>query len=291
MEKALKVENLTKLYKENRGIRDVSLNIDEGMAIGIIGPSGSGKSTLIKAMLELITKTSGKVSFYGKSLERNYVDIMNIIGYLPDKQYEFKNKAIDLLKYTSRFYDLDFTKEIEYYAKRLNVDLNKTMQEMSSGELQKVGIIEALYHKPKILFLDEPTSYLDAKSTQILLDILRELKESKVTIFIASHELSFIHKLSDEIYMLNEGKINLIDEALLKADHKKVTIALDQEFNIRKFQFNGIKYLNFEKNLVSFIYQGDINKLLKEIEGIKMNDLTIENPSIDEIIGGLADDL
>ena len=291
MEKALKVENLTKLYKENRGINDISFTVDEGMTIGFIGPSGSGKSTLIKAMLDLITKTSGKVSYFGKSLDTDYVDIMNIIGYLPDKQYDFKNRAIDLLHYTSRFYDLNCDKEIEYYANYLNVNLNKTLKEMSSGELQKVGLIEALYHKPKILFLDEPTSYLDTKSIQIILEILLKLKQEHVTILISSHELSFIHKIADEIYMLNEGKINLIDKNLLKADYKKITIALDQEFNIKKFEFKGIKFLNYDKNVVSFIYQGDINKLLKEISGVSMTDISIQNPSIDEIIGGLIDDL
>ena len=291
MEKALKVENLTKLYKENRGINDISFTLDEGMAVAFIGPSGSGKSTLIKTILELVERNNGKIQFFGKDLKHNYVDIMNIIGYLPDKQYDFTKRAIDMLTYTSKFYDLDALSEINYYADLFNVNLNKTLKEMSSGELQRVGLIEALYHKPKILFLDEPTSYLDAKSVQILLNVLLKLKENKVTIILASHELSFVHKIADEIYMLNDGKINLIDEALLKADYKKITVSLNGEVNIRKFQFKGIKFLNYEKNIVSFIYQGEINSLLKELHGLDILDLSIQNPSIDEIIGGLIDDL
>ncbi len=288
MNEVLKVENLTKKYGDKLAINEISFDIYEGECLAFVGPSGSGKTTLLRSILELTAPDSGNTLFFKRRLKNDYVNIMSIIGYLPDKPYTYPKKTIqELLDYTAKFYELDLTKEANYYLKLFNIDSHRKLDELSSGEMQKVGLILGLFHQPKLLLLDEPTNFLDAKAVNTLIDIIKRLKANKTAIIICSHQLSFVAKVANRIFTINEGSIKEINEEALKADYKKVTITLNKEVDISDFDFKGVKYLDYTNKLVTFIYQGDFNLLLKKISQISINDIDISNPTIEEIIGGL----
>lgn len=290
MSEALKVENLTKKFHNKTAINNVSFDLLEGECIAFVGPSGSGKSTLLRSIIELTTPDKGTTYFFKRRLKEDYVNIMTILGYLPDKPYTYPKKTIkELLTYTAKFYDLDLTTEINYYLNLFNLDATRDLDELSSGELQKVGLILALFHKPKLLLLDEPTNFLDAKTISTLIDIIKRLLANKTSVIICSHQLSFVAKLTKRIFTIHEGTIQELAPEMLKADYKKVTLNLSRHLDFDDFNFFGVKYLDFKDKLVTFIYQGDLNNLLKKIAQIPVSDVEISNPTIEEIIGGLIE--
>lgn len=285
---ALKIQNLEKLYSKQNGIKNISLNIEEGQVCAFLGPSGSGKTTLIKSILNLLKPDKGNVFFYGEKLQNNYEDIMSIVGYLPDKSFSLpKLTAEDFLAYTNKFYPEDYQQERQSLAKFFNFDLNKKIAELSSGELQVLNLIYAFYHQPRLLFLDEPTNFLDTKTVDQLLTYLKRLKSKNTTIVICSHHMSFINKIADKIYLLKNGEITNLEKDNLKADYKKVSLILDKYLNYTDFDFKGISNLSIDNMAVNFIYSGELPFLLKKLATYPICDIAIEAPTIEEIIGDL----
>ena len=162
MIKAIETIDLTKSYGKSRGIIDVNLSINEREIFGFIGPNGAGKSTTIRTLLSLIRKTSGSASIFGLDIEKDKVEILRQVGYLPSEVFYYDNmKAMDLLRYSASFYGKDCTEKIKELSTVLELDLNKKIEDMSLGNKKKAGIVQGLLHSPRLIILDEPTSGLD----------------------------------------------------------------------------------------------------------------------------------
>ena len=156
---------LTKYYGKSRGIENVSFHVREGEVFGFVGPNGAGKSTTIRTLLSLVRKTSGEASIFGLDCEKCSKEILRQVGYLPSEVFYYeKMRAIDLLKYSASFYPGDHLERIRELAQRLELDLNKRIEDMSLGNKKKVGIVQGLLHCPRLIILDEPTSGLDPVS-------------------------------------------------------------------------------------------------------------------------------
>lgn len=289
---ALKIKNLTKLYTNDTGIKDISLTLAEKECLAIVGKSGSGKSTLIKTILNVIDYNRGQVYFYNTTLAKDYVGLMRVIGYLPDKPYSFPKETIAaFLKKVNAYYDQDYTSSFLAYLKEFNLNQNMKIANLSSGELQKLSLILAIFHKPKILFLDEPTNFLDTLTIHHLAKILKQLKYEGTAIFIASHSLNFVLELADKIYLLDNQSLRDIKDELVKRDYKKVNLSTTKELTYKDLNIPGIRSIKLENNLASFIYMGDLSYLLKKLASFTIEDLSLENPSIEEVLGGLYHDL
>ena len=288
----LEIKNLTKLYTSNKGIKDINLKLNEKECVAIIGKSGSGKSTLLKTILNIINKDSGEIYFYNEPLNKDYEAIMNIIGYLKDYPNDYPNLTIiNFIKIINRYYNLDYTNDILEYLDKFNLNKNNKINELSSGENQKLSLILAIFYKPKILLLDEPTNHLDQITITKLQNILKKLKYEGTSILICSHSLNFILNLADRIYLLNDFKLIDIKDKLLKKDYKKITITSDYNLTFKDLNIKGFNRLNIINNSANFIYSGDFNFLLKKLQSLDIIDLTIENPSVDDILGGLINGL
>ena len=288
----LEIKNLTKLYTSNKGIKDINLKLNEKECVAIIGKSGSGKSTLLKTILNIINKDSGEVYFYNEPLNKDYEAIMNIVGYLKDSPNDYPNLTIiNFIKIVNRYYNLDYTNDILEYLDEFNLNKDNKISELSSGENQKLSLILALFYKPKILLLDEPTNHLDQITITKLQNILKKLKYEGTSILICSHSLNFILNLADRIYLLNDFKLVDIKDELLKKDYKKITITSNYNLTFKDLNIKGFNRLNIINNSANFIYSGDFNFLLKKLQSLDIIDLTIENPSVDDILGGLINGL
>lgn len=288
----LEIKNLTKLYTSNKGIKDINLKLNEKECVAIIGKSGSGKSTLLKTILNIINKDSGEVYFYNEPLNKDYEAIMNIVGYLKDSPNDYPNLTIiNFIKIVNRYYNLDYTNDILEYLDEFNLNKDNKISELSSGENQKLSLILALFYKPKILLLDEPTNHLDQITITKLQNILKKLKYEGTSILICSHSLNFILNLADRIYLLNDFKLIDIKDELLKKDYKKITITSNYNLTFKDLNIKGFNRLNIINNSANFIYSGDFNFLLKKLQSLDIIDLTIENPSVDDILGGLINGL
>jgi ABC-2 type transport system ATP-binding protein len=279
------VTNLTKFYGKSRGIVDVSFSEDEGEIFGFIGPNGAGKSTTIRLLLSLIHPTSGSARVFGKDVTTLGPEIRRDIGYLPSEIFYYEGmKVIDLLKYSASFYKSDCTKRIKELSDVMELELNRRISDLSYGNKKKVGIVQGLLHSPRLLFLDEPTSGLDPLMQRKFFDLIREENARGVTVFFSSHILGEVQRLCTRVGIIREGKIVEISDirTLQKNNYKKVNVTAGK-LNAATIKMPGVTNIQAENGSLHFFFKGDINALLKKISGLKVSDVTIEEPTLEEI--------
>ncbi len=290
--KNLIINNLSKMYNEQKGIKDINITLEDKRCMAILGKSGSGKSTLLKCIINELAVDTGKITILNGNLKDDYTNIMRDIGYLPDYPYNFPSiKIKDFIKTINKYYNLDYTLNITNYLNSFNLDINQNIYDLSSGEKQKLSLILAFFHKPKLLLLDEPTNYLDNNSIHTLTNILKQLKYEGTSIIIVSHSLNFTIDLADDIYLLNNNTILDIKNKIMKKDYKKVTIALKDMITYKDLNLKGLSNISLNNETASFIYAGEMTYLLKKLSNFNLLDIEIESPTIEEIIGGLLNDL
>ncbi len=290
--KNLIINNLSKMYNEQKGIKDINITLEDKRCMAILGKSGSGKSTLLKCIINELAVDTGKITILNGNLKDDYTNIMRDIGYLPDYPYNFPSiKIKDFIKTINKYYNLDYTLNITNYLKSFNLDINQNIYDLSSGEKQKLSLILAFFHKPKLLLLDEPTNFLDNNSIHTLTNILKQLKYEGTSIIIVSHSLNFTIDLADDIYLLNDNTILDIKNKIMKKDYKKVTIALKDMITYKDLNLKGLSNISLNNETASFIYAGEMTYLLKKLSNFNLLDIEIESPTIEEIIGGLLNDL
>jgi ABC-2 type transport system ATP-binding protein len=281
----IEVSKLTKYYGKARGILDVSFNVEEGEIFGFIGPNGAGKSTTIRLLLSLIYPTSGSAKVFGKDVLTNGPEIRLNIGYLPSEVFYYEGmKVIDLLKYSASFYNCDCTQRMHELAETMELEMNRRIDDLSYGNKKKVGIVQGLLHSPKVLFLDEPTSGLDPLMQRKFFDLIRKENARGVTVFFSSHILGEVQRLCTRVGIIREGSIVEISDihTLQQNNYKKVRVAADG-LDPASFDMPGVTNLQAESGMVRFFFKGDINAVLQKFSGIKIADLTIEEPTLEEI--------
>ena len=279
---AIQLSNLTKYYGKSRGILNLNLDVKEGEFFGFIGPNGAGKSTTIRTLLGLITPSSGQAKIFDETIRRRNPQIRSHIGYLPSEAVFYRGmKVKDLLKLSADLHHKDCSAEREILCRRLQLDVNRKVDELSFGNRKKVAIVSALQHQPKLLILDEPTSGLDPLMQREFFHIIRERNEQGATIFLSSHVLSEIQRNCTRAAIIREGRIIACDrvEALSKTNAKRISVqgqvSLDSLEEIRDLKEND--------GIFSFLYGGDIHRLLETLSAGTITDLSISDPDLDEI--------
>lgn len=279
---AIQLSNLTKYYGKSRGILNLNLDVKEGEFFGFIGPNGAGKSTTIRTLLGLITPSSGQAKIFDKTIRQRNPQIRSHIGYLPSEAVFYRGmKVKDLLKLSADLHHKDCSAEREILCRRLQLDVNRKVDELSFGNRKKVAIVSALQHQPKLLILDEPTSGLDPLMQREFFHIIRERNEQGATVFLSSHVLSEIQRNCTRAAIIREGRIIACDrvEALSKTNAKRISVqgqvSLDSLEEIRDLKEND--------GIFSFLYGGDIHRLLETLSAGTITDLSISNPDLDEI--------
>ena len=281
----IEVNHLTKYYGKARGIVDVSFNVEEGEIYGFIGPNGAGKSTTIRLFLGLIFPTSGEAKIFGKDCIKYGPEIRQDIGYLPSEVFYYERmKVIDLLKYSASFYKKDCSKRLYELADIMELDLNRRIDDLSYGNKKKVGIVQGLLHQPTLIFLDEPTSGLDPLMQRRFFNLIRDENKRGATIFFSSHILGEVQKMCNRVAIIKEGSIVDIQDikTLQKENYKKIHVEGDQ-IDVNRFNIDGVTKLEVENSTVNFFYKGDINYITKILSEQVISDVTIEEPTLEEI--------
>ncbi len=281
----IEVNKLTKYYGKSRGIIDVSFNVEEGEIFGFIGPNGAGKSTTIRLLLSLIHPTSGSARVFDKDVVTQGPLIRRDIGYLPSEVYYYEGmKVIDLLKYSASFYQCDCAQRIRELSEIMELEMHRRISDLSYGNKKKVGIVQGLLHSPKLLFLDEPTAGLDPLMQRKFFDLIRKENERGVTVFFSSHILGEVQRLCSRVGIIREGKIAEISDikTLQQNNYKKVRV---EAMGLTAVDFNlpGVTNLQAEDSSVHFFFKGDINTVLHKISGLQVSDVSIEEPTLEEI--------
>lgn len=279
---AIQLSNLTKYYGKSRGILNLNLDVKEWEFFGFIGPNGAGKSTTIRTLLGLITPSSGQAKIFDETIRRRNPQIRSHIGYLPSEAVFYRGiKVKDLLKLSADLHHKNCSAEREILCRRLQLDVNRKVDELSFGNRKKVAIVSALQHQPKLLILDEPTSGLDPLMQREFFHIIRERNEQGATVFLSSHVLSEIQRNCTRAAIIREGRIIACDrvEALSKTNAKRISVqgqvSLDSLEEIRDLKEND--------GIFSFLYGGDIHRLLETLSAGTITDLSISDPDLDEI--------
>ena len=284
MEKILEVKNLTKYYGKELGAKEISFTLNKGEVFGFIGPNGAGKSTTIRSIMNLINKTSGEVYFRGKKLEKNNIYQKQEIGYLPSEIHLYDDMTVkEILDYHESFYNINVHNKRCELVKRLKVDEKKKIEELSLGNMKKVGIILALMHSPKLLILDEATSGLDPVMQEEFYKLIKEEKEKGTTIFYSTHILNEISKICDRVGIIRNGHLLKIEtmEDLKEKELTFVTIVSNEIEKIEK-ELNMIP-IEKAKDMIKIKNTLEINKLIKILGKHKIEKLFIEQATIEDI--------
>lgn len=279
---AIEIKNLTKSYGKARGIIDVNLVVEEGEFFGFIGPNGAGKSTTIRTLLGMIQVTSGEARVLGYDIQRESTKILAENGYLPSEAVFYSGmKVKEVLKLSADLHKKDCKEECARLCERLQLDVNRKVDELSFGNRKKVAIVCALQHNPRLLILDEPTSGLDPLMQKEFFDILKERNENGTTIFLSSHILSEVQNHCKRAAIIREGRLIACDhvEALAKTNAKRVSIAGD----ISIAGLEGVRDIKKEQDSINFLYSGDMNTLIQHISKVSIKDLSITEPDLEEI--------
>jgi ABC-2 type transport system ATP-binding protein len=278
---AIETDALTKYYGKNRGIEEISLEVKKGEFFGFIGPNGAGKSTLIRTLLGLISSTSGNGRVLGMDIAKNRTEILSRVGYLPSEVNFYPSmKVKDIIKLSEDLRKADCSDEADILCKRLDLDINKKVSELSLGNRKKLGIVCALQHKPDLYILDEPTSGLDPLMQKELYAILKERRDDGATVFLSSHVLSEIGKYCDRAAVIKEGRLVACDkvENLTAKGAKRVVLKGTRSKTIPSGAFS----VKTDGDDISFLYLGEASDLLTAIAATSPSDFTVTDPDMDE---------
>lgn len=278
----IETDSLTKYYGKSRGIRNISLTVEEGDFFGFIGPNGAGKSTTIRTLLGLIRPTGGTAKIFGKNILSKQEEILKSIGYMPSEAAFYHNmKVREVIRLSADLRKQDCRKEAAQLCERLEVNTEKKIGELSLGNRKKVSIVCALQHKPRLCVLDEPTSGLDPLMQREFYAILEERNLEGTTIFLSSHVLSEVQRYCRHAAVIRQGRLLVSDsiEHLGHTDAKRVTLrgitAPPTIQNMKDITSNG--------DTVSFLYGGRPDELLSALAALPLTDVTITEPDLEEI--------
>lgn len=280
--KAIQTTNLTKYYGKARGIIDLSLSVEQGEFFGFIGPNGAGKSTTIRTLLGLIAPTSGEARIFEKDIVKDHISVLEQIGYLPSEAVFYPGMRVkDVLKLSADLRKKDCAEEAKKLCDRLQLDSSRKVDELSFGNRKKVGIVCALQSNPDLLILDEPTSGLDPLMQREFFEILKERNSHGTTVFLSSHVLSEIQRNCTRAAIIREGRLIACDsvEQLSQSNAKRISI----HGNVDLSGLDGIRDKKEGEESVSFLYTGDINKLLRILSAGQLSDISISEPDLEEI--------
>lgn len=230
------IKNVSKFYGDKKALDKVSFEVKEGEIFAFIGHNGAGKTTLIKAICGILDFDEGKILINGKSIKDDPIDCKKIMAYISDDPELYEDmKAISFINFVCDMYDVSVgarQRNIERYAKMFGMEneLNNTIRSFSHGMKQKIVLIAALAHEPKILVMDEPFVGLDPKAIYDMKEVMRELAKNGGTIFFSTHILDVAEKLCDRVAIVKKGKIVKVgDMKKIRGDKSLEKVFLELE--------------------------------------------------------------
>ncbi len=286
MNNAIEIENLTRFYGKRMGVQTLTFNVRAGTVFGFLGPNGAGKSTTIKILMGFMRSHSGGARIFGLDCWRQSADIKKIVGYLPDdlRWYDWMTPRL-ALKIVSQVRHQDLVQSGTNLADRFNLDINLKIGRMSRGTRQKVGLVLAFAHQPRLLILDEPTTALDPLVQELLFDYLREQADNGVTVFFSSHTLSEVERLCDHVAILRQGKLvaenSMMD--LRQQAGRRVLIQWEPSSHLPEQFPEDLMVIQCDNHECRAIWQKNTRDLVQWCARQPIADLVIEPPDLSEI--------
>jgi ABC-2 type transport system ATP-binding protein len=286
---AIEVKQILKAYDNRAAVNNVSFDVNQGEIFGLIGPNGAGKTTTIRMMMDIIKPDSGEIKVMGEKLNDGS---KNKIGYLPEERGLYKKMSVmDTIIYFASLKGVDKVtarKRGEEMLKRADLlpHQNKRIEELSRGMGQIIQVIITTIHEPDLIILDEPFSGLDPVNTQLLKDMIRELKNRGKTIIMSTHLMNDIEELCDRLLMINKGRAVLYGSvAEVKSKYRNNAVLIETKGDLTGIEgvtgitpHNGALELKLDENTTP---QMVLERLVKK--GIVINRFELSMPSLTEI--------
>jgi len=278
--------DLTKYYGSHLGIKDVSFDVKAGEIFGFLGPNGAGKTTTIRILLDLLRPDSGRVELLGLDIKNQSIDIRKEVGYLPGDFPAFGYLSIlGLFRLLSKIRQFPLEEDSPLF-RRFDLsehDLKRKLKALSHGTLQKVGIIQALIHRPRLLILDEPTTGLDPLMQEVVYEILSEEQSRGTSILFSSHNLDEVEKLCDRVAIIRKGRIAGLESVeVMKAKAGQI-VECNLQDPLPEIDIPGADLIRQQGARFTFRFRGDINILLNQLSGFNVKDLSISKPDLNEL--------
>lgn len=284
----IQAKNLSKTYRGTNvpALNKLSLEIEEGEIFGFIGPNGAGKSTTIRLLLDLIRPSSGHATIFGQDINKQSLNIRKQVGYLPGEIFLQENmtgkQAINYYKGFKEILDEEYLK---YLIAKLTLDTGKKVKDYSKGNKQKLAIILALMHKPKLLVLDEPTSGLDPLNQQTFYNLILETKRWGSTTFLSTHILNEAERICDRVGIIKAGKLLNIEDidSFREKNIRTISLFTKENISLKEFEIQGIKKVERTTTGYQLTTSGPNGKILKKISSKNIEDIKISEPSLEDI--------
>lgn len=285
---ALAIRGLTKSYGPVRALRGVDLLVWRGEIFGFLGPNGAGKTTTIRCILDLIKPDGGEIQVLGLDPQQEPAAVKAFAGYLPGELHLDENRTgKQQLRYFSdlRAGGADWT-YVRQLADRLNLDMNQPIKNLSKGNKQKVGIIQAMMHRPDLLLLDEPTSGLDPLMKKEVLGLISQARSAGATVFFSSHVMSEVEEIAERVGIIRQGLIVEVAETaeLSNRSLRRATVRFNSPVDTQALaKLPNVKILSQDDGQSATLQVwGDMDGLIKTLAKYPVSDLETARPNLEE---------
>jgi ABC-2 type transport system ATP-binding protein len=285
---AIHTESLTKHYGDVRALIGLDLEVRAGEVFGFLGPNGAGKTTTIRTLLDEIRPTAGRASILGMDTHRQSVEIRRHIGYVPGDLAMYPNlTGRDTLTYYANLRGGVDWSYVDELTRRLDADLSKKVGDLSSGNRQKVGIIQAFMNRPDLLIMDEPSSGLDPLMQREFQAMMREVAAGGRTVFLSSHTLSEVQRVADRVGIIRHGVLVAVEtvSGLRSKAMRRVELEFGVPVDADVFRgVAGVRDVTVDNHRAVLAYDGTMDALLRTVAGrYEIVDITTREADLEEI--------
>jgi ABC-2 type transport system ATP-binding protein len=283
----IEINGITKDYGNHKGIFDLTFHVREGEVFGYLGPNGAGKTTTIRHLMGFLTPDHGSCRILSMDCRRETAAIMKELGYLPAEMSFFEGlSGLDFLKFMGEMRGLSDTAYRDKLIELFELDTRGRIRKMSKGMKQKLALICAFMHDPKVLILDEPTSGLDPLMQKLFAELILEEKAKGKTILMSSHSFEEIERTCDRVGIIRQGNLVTIEDIhVLKEKRRKTYLVTFHSPDVavefqKKGGFDSI-VLSGATAKVSIL--GNVNRFVREISQYPVVDLDTEKSSLEDV--------
>ena len=284
---AIETRRLTKDYGSGRGLFDLDLEIEHGEVFGFLGPNGAGKSTTMRLLMDLVRPTAGGAKILGLDTRTDAGAIHRRVGFLPGELALYpKLLGVEMLDYLAALRGGLDVRVRDALAERFEAELGRPIRELSTGNRQKLGLIQAFMHEPELLILDEPITGLDPLVQHSFHELLAEVASRGVTVFLSSHSLSEVESVAQRVAILREGRLIVVDSVdnLRRAAVQRMEIVFGTPVDAREFRtLPGVREANAVDCRLTIAFEGSPDAVVKAASTHEVRAIRTHEDDLEEI--------